>query len=73
MSEWHSQSTAEVLSALKSDRKRGLTAAAAEERLGQYGRNELEQGSGKSLVRRLLEQLKDPMILVLLAAAGLSL
>lgn len=72
MSGWHSQSAGEVLSALESDGKRGLTTAQAEDRLGRYGTNELEQSGGKGMLRRLLEQLRDPMILVLLAAAALS-
>lgn len=50
----------------------GLRQQAAEERLEKNGKNRLEEAKGKSLIRRILEQLADPMILVLLAAAAVS-
>jgi len=62
-----------VLDALETDGVRGLTAAEAARRLERYGRNELEGKKKQNLFLRFLAQLKDPMILVLLAAAGLSL
>ena len=67
------QSAAQVLTELESSRERGLSRGEAEARLTRYGPNRLEQTRKKSLPLRLLGQLKDPMILVLLAAAGLSL
>ncbi|BDF69136.1 ATPase [Oscillospiraceae bacterium] len=73
MGAWHSMGAGQVLEALESDRKRGLTPAQAGERLERYGRNELEGHRKQSLLLRVLGQLKDPMILVLLAAAALSL
>ena len=73
MANWHGQSAAQVLTELESSRERGLSREEAEARLTRYGPNRLEQTRKKSLPLRLLGQLKDPMILVLLAAAGLSL
>ena len=73
MSAWHSKTAAQVLSELETSRDRGLTGAEAEERLGRYGPNVLEERKRPGLVVRFLAQLKDPMILVLLGAAGLSL
>ena len=73
MANWHGQSAAQVLTELESSRERGLSRGEAEARLTRYGPNRLEQTRKKSLPLRLLGQLKDPMILVLLAAAGLSL
>ena len=73
MANWHGQSAGQVLSALESERERGLSREEAEARLKRYGPNRLEQTRKKSLLLRLLGQLKDPMILVLLGAAGLSL
>ena len=73
MEPWHSKSLAETLSALNTDRRRGLSAAEAERRLAKYGPNRLSEAPPRNLLLRLLDQLKDPMILVLLAAAGLSL
>ena len=73
MSAWHSKTAAQVLAELDTSRDRGLTGAEAEERLGRYGPNVLEEGKRPGLALRFLAQLKDPMILVLLGAAGLSL
>ncbi|WP_297212595.1 cation-translocating P-type ATPase [uncultured Flavonifractor sp.] len=73
MEQWHEQSAAQVVSRLESHRETGLSREEAERRLARYGPNRLEQTRRRSLPLRLLEQLRDPMILVLLAAAGLSL
>ncbi len=62
-----------LLTVLGTDEKTGLTHAEAEARLARYGPNELRGEKPPSLFARILAQLKDPMILVLLAAAGLSL
>lgn len=50
----------------------GLTSDEASKRLEQYGKNELAKPKGKSLIRRFLEQLADPMIIILLVAAVVS-
>lgn len=50
----------------------GLTSDEASKRLQKYGKNELAKPKGKSLIRRFLEQLSDPMIIILLAAAVVS-
>jgi len=73
MSEWHSKSVRQVLSELKTGQAAGLSGQEAERRLREYGRNELEQHERESLLARFIGQMKDPMILVLLAAAVLSL
>ena len=69
---WHAYTAGQALRVLETDRQRGLTQKQAEERLGRYGPNELEQHRQEGLVGRVLAQLRDPMILVLLAAAVLS-
>lgn len=50
----------------------GLCTEEARNRLEENGKNRLEAAKGKSLFRRFLEQLADPMILILLAAAAVS-
>ena len=50
----------------------GLTAAEAQKRLEENGKNRLEAAKGKSLIQRFLAQLADPMIIILLAAAAIS-
>ena len=73
MSTWHSLTLGEAAARLGTDRHRGLSKAEAQKRLQKYGPNRLEGKPPRPLILRLLDQLKDPMILVLLAAAGLSL
>lgn len=60
-----------VLEELHSDAA-GLTQQEAEMRLEQNGKNRLEAAKGKSLLRRFLEQIADPMIIILLIAAFIS-
>ena len=50
----------------------GLTGKEAQTRLEQQGKNKLQEAKGKSLAKRFLEQILDPMILILLAAATIS-
>lgn len=50
----------------------GLTSAEAAKRLEENGKNKLAAAKGKSLIRRFLEQLADPMIIILLGAALIS-
>lgn len=52
--------------------QQGLTSSEAEKRIAEFGPNELNQGKSKSIVVKFLEQFKDFMILVLLAAALIS-
>ncbi|HIS26708.1 MAG TPA: calcium-translocating P-type ATPase, PMCA-type [Candidatus Pullilachnospira intestinigallinarum] len=50
----------------------GLSQSEAAARLEKNGKNRLAAAKGKSLIRRFLEQLADPMIIILLAAAAVS-
>lgn len=62
----------ETVKELKSDDKRGLTAAEAGRRLSAYGRNEMKEPRKKTVVEVFLEQLNDPLIYVLIVAAAVS-
>ena len=57
---------------LESDKKRGLSRMQAAARLQRNGPNEMPAPKQPSLFFRFLEQLKDPLIYVLLAAAVIS-
>ena len=72
MSQWHSKTTKEVLDQLKVTAESGLTDSEVKKRLEQYGPNELKSAEKESLFMRFLDQMKDPMIIVLLVAAVLS-
>ena len=72
MSLWHSKTTKEVLDQLNVTAQSGLTDSEAKNRLDKYGSNELKSAEKESLFMRFLDQMKDPMIIVLLIAAVLS-
>ena len=50
----------------------GLSQSEAEKRLAENGKNKLQEGKKKSLIRRFFEQFADPMIIILIAAAIVS-
>lgn len=50
----------------------GLSAAEAAARLEKNGRNKLAEGKKDSLLKRFFQQMTDPMIIILLAAAAIS-
>ena len=50
----------------------GLSEQEAQARLERNGKNRLEAAKGKSLFRRFMEQLADPMIIILIVAAVIS-
>ena len=60
-----------VISELSSDAN-GLTSGEAERRLAEYGKNKLAEGKKDSIIKQLLKQLADPMIIILLVAAAIS-
>ena len=68
---WHRLSIEETFELLDTT-PQGLAASDAEEKLLQYGPNELQEGKKKSIAGMLLAQFKDVMILILLAAAIIS-
>ena len=51
---------------------RGLTGAEAAKRLAEHGKNELARESSRNLITIIIEQFKDCMVLVLIAAAVVS-
>lgn len=62
----------EVLRELSTNMEQGLSAEAVGERREKYGPNRLKEKNKKTIVQRFLEQFKDVMILILLAAAVIS-
>ena len=61
----------EALEALESS-ENGLSDAEAQKRLEKNGKNRLREAKGKSIILRFLEQLADPMIIILIVAAAIS-
>ena len=62
-----------VVSALRSDPARGLTAAEARARLLQYGPNELKGAPETPWWKRLLEQFENFLVIILLVATVISM
>ena len=67
----YAQTADQVLSDLQSPPE-GLSAAQAEGRLAEYGPNRLREAPKATLLQRFLQQLRDPMLLILMAAAAVS-
>lgn len=69
---WHTQDATQVLALLQSDATTGLTTAQASQRLHAHGPNALAAREIRSTAELLLDQFKDFMIVILLAAALVS-
>lgn len=69
---YHSKTKEEVLRQFNTTEE-GLTDEEAQKRLKQYGYNELTQKKQKSIFTMLKEQLTDVMVLILIAAALISI
>lgn len=65
------QASNEVLLGLKANEE-GLSGTEVQKRQEQHGKNKLKEAEKESLLIRLLNQLKDPMVLILIAAALIS-
>lgn len=70
---WHALDPTEVSARLETDLERGLTAHEAAARLGQYGQNELQKEAKPSVWAVALQQVRDPMNIMLLAVSVVSL
>ena len=69
---YYQQDVSDVLAEVCSS-KEGLTAANAEEGLAKHGKNKLAEGKKTPLFVKFLQQLSDPMIIILMIAAVVSL
>jgi Ca2+-transporting ATPase len=69
---WYALTLQETVERLKSDSKKGLPEKEVKERLERYGPNQLAGAPGVSLWQLFLNQFKDFMVLVLLAATAVS-
>ncbi|MBR6681509.1 MAG: cation-translocating P-type ATPase [Clostridia bacterium] len=67
----HLMGLAKVFEQLKTSEK-GLTSAEARSRIEKYGKNKLVEAKKETMIQRFLKQLADPMIIILLVAAGIA-
>ena len=68
----YSKNATELLRELNTDGHRGLSSAEVLVRKGKYGANKLREKKKKTTMQRFLDQFKDAMILILIAAAIIS-
>ncbi|MBR6090700.1 MAG: cation-translocating P-type ATPase [Anaerolineaceae bacterium] len=68
----HNQDANEVVLALNSDAANGLNSAQISELRAKYGENKLREKKKKTNLQRFIDQFKDVMILILIAAAAIS-
>ncbi len=68
----HSKPIKELLEELSTDTDRGLSADEVSSRLTKYGANKLKEKKKKTTLQRFIDQFKDVMILILIAAAIVS-
>src|SRR5512136_124387 len=71
--DWHKTTADDVLKELNTSIERGLTQSEADQRLQQYGLNELVDRGTQNPWKILFEQFKSVMVLILIAAAVISL
>ena len=69
---WHSKSIEETVRLLGTDLERGLSSVEAQARLEKYGYNELREQPRPGFWRRLLNQLNEFLVLILIASAIIS-
>ncbi|MCU0677131.1 MAG: HAD-IC family P-type ATPase, partial [Myxococcota bacterium] len=69
---WHAKTRVELLAELESDAATGLSSDEAARRLERDGANVMSARRGKSTLRRMLDQFAQPLVIVLIAAAGVS-
>lgn len=69
---WHTLSTEESARLLEVSPSLGLSSTEAKNRVTRYGQNELEEGEQRTLWMALWEQIKEPLVLLLIFAAVIS-
>lgn len=73
MNDAFKKSSVQVLKELKTDRESGLTTAQVAENTEKYGKNQLLEEKRKGVIQVLLEQFADPLVIILIVAAIISL
>jgi Ca2+-transporting ATPase len=69
---WYALSVEEVVSALEGDANAGLTSAQVQRRLEEFGYNELEEKAPITFWQRLVQQLANFVVIILLVSAVIS-
>lgn len=70
---YENRTAQDAVRGLQTDAEKGLCGSAVSERRIKYGSNRLRDQEKKSLAGRIVEQLNDPLILILIAAMAISM
>lgn len=70
---YYSKDSKEIVEELQSDIESGLSQGDISEKLSKYGRNELQEEKRKSFLSKLVDQLNDYMVIILIAASIVSM
>ncbi len=73
MKSWHQLSIEQIITDVSTDLLNGLSHEEALSRQKQYGFNELAEKNKESLLHKFINQFKDFLVLILLAASAISL
>lgn len=69
---WYNKSVNAVSQELQLDASSGLSSEQAAERLAKHGANELKEKQGESLFTKIIKQLKDFLVIILIGASIVS-
>jgi len=69
---WHSLNNEQLAQQLSTDLQQGLGKSEIKQRLAEYGLNQFEESKGRPIWHMFVDQFRDFMIMVLLAAALIS-
>jgi len=72
MKEFYRKETVELVTMLRTNEQSGLSTDEVRRRITEYGYNQIESKSKKSIVRMFFEQFRSFMIIILLIAAAIS-
>lgn len=69
---WHAKKSSEVIKELKSNSQTGLSSSEVENRIKEYGLNELKSKRKSNILLKFANQFKDVMVIILIVAAIIS-
>jgi len=73
MTEFYQKETGQILSELKTSEKIGLVTNETSERIKQYGKNQFTPPPKESMAAKIIDNLKEPLIIILMISGGISL
>ncbi len=71
--DWYKQTPEEIEKSLETDLETGLSSDEAAARILKYGENKLREAKKKPFTQKLLDQILDPMVIILIIASVLSM